>query len=72
MKLFELLNLTTVSVGATHPPHPNPPPQGGRGPEGWKFACVRLPPPFWGEGRGGGLRTWPDQNPPEYIMTLVC
>jgi hypothetical protein len=43
-------------------PHPNPPPQGGRGPVSLFIEVVpeRLPSPspFAGEGGGGGLSAW--------------
>jgi hypothetical protein len=47
--------LTAVSGSATRPPHPNPPPQGGRGPEkdGLSLASDSLPPCGGGLGWGG-------------------
>jgi mannose-1-phosphate guanylyltransferase len=49
------LGLAAVSGGATRPPHPNPPPQGGRGPEndGLSLASDSLPPCGGGLGWGG-------------------
>jgi uncharacterized protein with NAD-binding domain and iron-sulfur cluster len=58
--------VTAVSGGATRTPHPNPPPQGGRGPEkdSRTLASDSLPPCGGGSGWGGE-----DMAPPEKTGT---
>ncbi len=56
--------VTAVSGGATRPPHPNPPPQGGRGPEkdNLTLASDPLPPCGGGLGWGGEDMVLPENS----------
>ncbi len=51
------MGVTAVSGGATRTPHPNPPPQGGRGPEKGIFTLASDSLPPCGGGLGWGART---------------